>query len=233
MQEIKDKHYCSDIPADVIEELEREYKNENGRITLRSMRCLRNGEVVGKRHYDECDRLIIETPLRDGKQHGKVFTFYENGRVQSAMPYVDGREHGIAKQWDEAGKLMGMYKLTHGTGFDLWRNVGEDGSFYLGEIYAMRAGLPHGFEWWLNEDEASVHHERHWHAGEWHGIERQWNWEGGLRRGYPKYWIHYEQVTKRQYLSAARSDDTLPTFCAEDNLPQRRFPTEIEKLLKR
>jgi hypothetical protein len=225
---MKDKHYRSDIPAEAVAVTVRPYARKGGAIWLRCVECRMQTEIVGKRFYDEHDRLVIEEPLRQGKKHGRVYTFYDNGRVQSAMPYVDGLEHGTARQWDEAGKLMGTYRLVHGTGFDLWRQFREDGSLYLSEIHTMREGLPHGFEWWLNEDEASVHHERHWHAGEWHGIERYWNWEGRLRRGYPKYWIRNRPVTRRQYLSAARRDDTLLPFRAEENRPQRRFPEEIE-----
>ncbi len=62
-------------------------------------------------------------------------------------------------------------------------------------------------------------------------IERVWNLRGRLRRGYPKYWIHEVQVTKRRYVRAAQDDPTLPPFRENENRPGRKFPTEIAELL--
>ena len=39
----------------------------------------------------------------------------------SEVLMVDGREHGVARQW-HAGRLIGWYVMDHGTGVDLWRD---------------------------------------------------------------------------------------------------------------
>jgi hypothetical protein len=70
-------------------------------------------------------------------------------------------------------------------------------------------------------------------AGEYHGIERRWNHRRKLHRGYPKYWVRGEAVTKRQYLKAAKSDKTLPRFRSRDNSPRRQFPPVVQKVLLR
>lgn len=73
-------------------------------------------------------------------------------------------------------------------------------------------------------------HVRHWHQGKVHGIERMWNHEGQLKRGYPKYWIRNQADSKRVYIKAAEKDETLPKVRETENRPERRFPVEIQSL---
>jgi hypothetical protein len=93
----------------------------------------------------------------------------------------------------------------------------------------MKDGQPHGYEWWLNEDQRSVRAERHWHDGRLHGIEREWNRSGRLKRGYPKYHIRGERVSKRAYVKACRKDPSLPIFESADNEPVRCILSAITK----
>jgi hypothetical protein len=95
----------------------------------------------------------------------------------------------------------------------------------------MRRGHRHGFEWWINEDQASVHHELHWREDIAHGIERCWKLKGRLRRGYPKYFVAGQQVIRRQYIKAAARDASLPPFRMAENRPRRVFPSVIARHL--
>lgn len=222
----------SDIPDGATERVIQKYERNMGLIRLERRECISNGQLVGYRCYDDKSRLQIETPLRDGKKHGREIYWYDEGAVLLVEPYYEGKLHGTAKQYDRKGRVVGMYAMVHGTGYDVWRDQIADGPVYVSEIHPMRDGMPHGFEWWLNEDQKSVHEERHWSEGRYHGIEREWHWSGKLRRGYPKYWIGGEAVTKRQYVRAARKEPTLPPFRVKDNSPRRDFPPEIKRLLK-
>src|SRR5262249_7219402 len=152
------------------------------------------------------------------------------GQLLSAEPYENGVPHGTAYQWASDGRLLGTYTLEHGTGLDLWRQAWEDGRVYLAEVHSIRNGLSHGFEWWFFVGRR-LRRERHWQEGTLHGIEREWNFSGGLRRGFPRYWVRGERVTKAKYLKASVVDSTLPAFDVKDNLPYRTFPAEIEKHL--
>jgi hypothetical protein len=96
----------------------------------------------------------------------------------------------------------------------------------------MREGQPHGYEWWLREDQRSVWAERHWWEGQVHGIEREWNAQGRLKRGYPRYYFSGERVSKRAYLRALTVDSNLPAFRVEDNQPQRCFPSRAASALR-
>jgi antitoxin component YwqK of YwqJK toxin-antitoxin module len=205
----------SDIPARVTERIIREFSEERfamgGIIHLEVRECIKNGKVVGERLYDGQGRLQIERPLKDGKKHGREIHWNDDGTLNLIEPYFEGKMHGIAKR-HQNGEVIGTYTMFHGTGYDVWRNQIADGRIYVSEIHSMRDGSKHGFEWRLNEDQKSVHEEKHWYQGSYHGIEREWHWSGKLRRGYPKYWVHGEAVTKRQYVQAAQKDPTLPPF---------------------
>ncbi len=66
----------------------------------------------------------------------------------SATPYRNGVEHGIARQWNEAGRLIGWYRMHHGTGIDLWWWWDESSrQAYVSEAHCMKDGCPHGYEW--------------------------------------------------------------------------------------
>src|SRR5436305_3461473 len=95
----------------------------------------------------------------------------------------------------------------------------------------MCAGKPHGFDWWLTH-EGSLWWEYHWRHFARHGIEREWNADGRLRRGYPRYWVDGERVTRRQYLKAAAHDSSLPPFRPEENQPHRTSPPKIVRHLR-
>lgn len=220
----------SDIPPAATERLVRQYKEEGGCIFYELHECVLKGQVVGERMYAPDGTLIMDTPLKDGQKHGREYTWDEDGALSLIEPYRAGLIHGTAKQYAN-GKVIGTYTFKHGTGLDLWRCVDENGQVFITEIHTLRQGLPHCYEWWLNADQRSVNHERHWLAGTGHGIERYWNEAGKLCRGYPKYWIKDQAVTKRQYLRAAQADKTLPPFREQDNLPRRQFPPEIKRLL--
>src|SRR5262249_25510954 len=121
-----------------------------------------------------------------------------------------------------------------GTGIDLFWNplCGREGNpYYLSEVHYMRDGDWHGYTWWLDQDQASVWVERHYVQGSLHGIEREWNQHGRLRRGLPRYFVNGIRIDKRQYLRAAAADPSLPRFRPEDNSPSRIFPEEIRKHL--
>jgi hypothetical protein len=122
--------------------------------------------------------------------------------------------------------------MVCGTGIDLWRQQRDDGSIYLSEARYLKDGVLHGYEWWMNEDQRTVHGEMHYNGRGFHGIWREWNNQGRLRRGFPQYYVNHQKVTKKRYLKACETDPTLPPFRSEDNDPAREFPPEIAKELQ-
>ncbi len=225
MAAVRSTRFKSQIPRNAVET---RVKGHKGFTELKI-----NGQVVGRRLYNTQGRLIRETSLKNGKRHGLEIECNDDGTLLSTEPYFEERIHGVAKQYGRSGKVIGTYRLVHGTGYDIWRWEWWEGFAPVSEVHSMRDGNPHGYEWWLDADQRSVHHERHWYEGKPHGVERMWNSEKKLRRGYPKYWIHGDPVTKRQYLSAAKLDKSLPRFLKKENSCRRRFPQIIRKTLAR
>lgn len=178
-------------------------------------------ELVFTRYWDDEGQLIQHDSWRGGKRHGPNLSWYDNGVLAAETFYVDGLEHGIARQYDWDGKLIGTYEMDHGTGADLW--YWEAGQLAEERYYC--AGLRHGIERWWGSD-ARIWDEQHYHHGEAHGVFRRWNSRGSLRRGFPKYFVNGAQVTKRQYLRAAAHDPTLPPFRIEENDPTREPPSQ-------
>lgn len=222
----RDRRYKTSIPTNAKPRLTAPCAGSTGTRVEYFVR----GKLVGTRHWDE-GKLELEIPLRDGLRHGVEYTWFFGDWLSSAEPFFEGKPHGVAKQWSATGELLGTYQMVHGTGIDLWRNnIGgrSDAPAYLSEVWYKRDGDLHGFNWWINESQKSVSVERHYFQGQAHGIVREWNLQGRLRRGFPQYFVRGEQVDKRRYLRASAQDPTLPQFQARDNRPQRTFPAEIQ-----
>ena len=63
--------------------------------------------------------------------------------------------------------------------------------------------------------------ELHWRKGRLHGIEREWNPKGRLRRGWPRYFVAGRRLDKRRYLRACAGDTSLPEFRSQDGVSVR------------
>jgi len=223
-------HYKSDIPSGA---QERDIGSLGASASSRTTECVWWGKVVGRRTYALDGALTMEIPLKNGERHGRVYCWCVDGVLLSVEPYVDGKVHGVAKQFDREGRVIGTYRMRHGTGLDRWYSQRPDGSTYVTELYCMQDGLRHGYEWWL-DDRARLWREVHWQAWEKHGIERHWvRWGRGVRqdKGYPKFWIRNEQVIRTQYVQACKTDDSLPAYRKEDESQTRSFPKRIQRLL--
>jgi hypothetical protein len=223
--------YISDIPPEATEHELSAYRQAGDQIFLRTVEYRVGHEVVGTRMFGASGGLALEKPLRDGRPHGRVYEFHESGGLSCLEPYVRGLQHGTCYQWDDDGRLLGRYVLRGGSGLDVWRHRGTNGRVHVSEIRTLRHGLRHGFEWWLFGRQLSS--EVHFVAGKYHGIERSWSVKGTLARGFPRYWVNDVRVTKRQYLSAAREDRSLPTFRHRDNRAKRSLPTTVRAMIDR
>ena len=79
-----------------------------------------------QRDFYRNGQLREEVPLRTGRRHGVVRTWHRNGVLASEEPYYDDLPHGICRQWDENGKLLGQYRMEHGTGVQrAWHDNGR------------------------------------------------------------------------------------------------------------
>lgn len=180
------------------------------------------GDLVVEVSWEENGNPYCAWRHRAGKRHGPQVEWWENGQVSFIEPWVDGVAHGVARHYDEEGKLLLETRYVRGTGVDLWCDLQ---SRTLSEETRIEGGNLRERRWW-NPDERTVHAEEHYAGGQEHGIFRQWNDRGRLRRGFPRYLVRGERVDKRTYVRMAREDASLPPYRAKDDEPRRKLPVE-------
>lgn len=68
------------------------------------------------------EAVSVRRNLRQGVSH----TWHKNGRRATEEHYANGLLHGLCRQWSEAGRLLGKYRMVHGTGIQLsWHDNGK------------------------------------------------------------------------------------------------------------
>jgi hypothetical protein len=71
-------------------------------------------------------QLRERVPIRNGRRHGVIRTWHNNGALATEEHYRCGFLHGLCRQWDEHGKLLGEYKMDRGTGIQRsWYDNGQ------------------------------------------------------------------------------------------------------------
>jgi antitoxin component YwqK of YwqJK toxin-antitoxin module len=219
--------YVSDIPPSAEERVIERY--ESGEI--REAHYFAGDEQVGARLFFEDGSIELESPRRRSLRNGTEYQWDDTGQLRSALPYVDGLEHGLARQWGPRGDELGSYEMRHGTGWDLWRGQRADGSVYLAEARALVGGKRHGPEWLIDEDQRSLHRETRFAAGMEHGILREWNTESELRTGYPRFLLLDREVDREEYEYGRTVDLELPAYDPRDDSPLRRLPPAVARHL--
>jgi len=62
----------------------------------------------------------------EGRIHGVLRRWHKNGVLALEQPHENGVAHGICRQWTEDGKLLGSFKIKHGTGIHRhWHDNGQ------------------------------------------------------------------------------------------------------------
>jgi hypothetical protein len=169
--------------------------------------------------------------VRKGKMHGLSVEWHFDGSVCYVEHWRNGMPHGVARQFDNHGNLLLETRYVNGTGVDLycgscWSKDNHPRTpWRLSEEHRLIDGGRQLTRWW-NSDERTVHGEEQYRAGVPHGVFREWNDAGKLRRGFPRYFVAGKQVTKRCYLAALHQDPSLPPYRARDDKPRRELAAE-------
>jgi len=70
--------------------------------------------------------LAVEEIFSGQKLHGRRRTWHRNGQLATEEHYRDGRLHGLSRQWSEKGRLLGSFRMQHGTGLQKsWHDNGR------------------------------------------------------------------------------------------------------------
>ena len=214
------RNYRSSIPIKAIEAVEDHFENGD----KKSAYFILDGEKAGFRQWSDSGELEFEFAMKHGVKHGREYCFSQNGHPYEVTPYRNGRIHGTGTQWSHEGKVVIQYKLINGIGLDLW--CGNENHTLTEERYCPRDDEVGYLRNW-NDDEKTIWQEYYFFNGKgYHGIWREWNGAGRMRRGFPHYYVNNERVTKRLYLQASKTDRTLPPYEPKEDQPQRKLPKE-------
>ncbi len=75
-------------------------------------------------HYSFCrntrQTCLTLTPYANGLMHGRATSYYPNGDTMSIDDYVNGKELGFRKEWDDSGRLIKLHfrKQENGCFYD-------------------------------------------------------------------------------------------------------------------
>jgi len=216
----------SPIPSRAVERIVQ--RHENG--TRRRSQFLVGEQVIGGRVYDDAGFAYSEWGEKNGQLNGLRLDWYERGILTAATPYRDGLVHGLARQWNREGVLIGRYVMHAGTGWDLWWEENEHGRPFLAEARHYREGVPNGFSW-LFSAAGRLINEAHFYGGIEHGVRREWSESGKLRKGHPRCFVDGHKVNHALYEKAARRESKLPPFSKKDDQSQRDYPAPVAQAL--
>lgn len=145
--------------------------------------------------------LVAEIPWESGKIQGLKKLFHKaNGKVQMEVPYRDGEQHGLAKQYDLPGRLAATIPYVggklHGERIDYWTMTGK-----RHRLIPFRQGKVHGL---VREyhDNGALARERPVRDGLFQGIEKCYDEDGNLSA--TVFWIEDEKVSKEKYDKQAK-----------------------------
>lgn len=214
------KHsYRCPIPAKAKRRIQSKY--QDGSVQVAGFYL--DGELVGRRHWDEEGEMYLEYGIKNGEKHGREYWFMM-GRLDEMTPYRMGTPHGTAMQFDDQGEILVTSVKNNGVGLDLWCCNLEH---TLSEEQYDPAEGELGYRRHWNEDEKTIFEEYFFMSHyAYHGIWRQWNEKGRLRRGFPRYFVRGNQVTRRVYLKDCANDPTLIPYRKSDDSPKRILPQE-------
>lgn len=77
-----------------------------------------------------------------------VRVWHKHGVLANEERYWNGLLPGVCRQWSEAGRLLGKYRMVHGTGVQ--RNWHENGRLQL-EFSTVRGDFSGRYRLWLND----------------------------------------------------------------------------------
>jgi hypothetical protein len=101
-----------------------------------------------ERAFHRNGQLREIVPLRNSRRHGVVRVWHKNGVLANEERYQNGLLHGVCRQWSEAGRLLGKYRMVHGTGVQ--RTWHENGRLQL-DFSTVRGDFSGRYRLWLND----------------------------------------------------------------------------------
>jgi len=171
--------------------------------------------------------LLHEQPLdARGRSHGIEVEWDDSGAVLWCATWVHGSMHGPLMLFDEAGQPALVTEFVHGRGTDLWLSCGR-----VSEVRELVDGRLHGLVRWGDPERPSE--EGYFDRGRRHGIFREWEANGTLRKGFPRYYLRDARVSRRRYELAQAKSSSLRPYIASEDANDREMPIAVREALAR
>jgi hypothetical protein len=172
-------------------------------------------------------RLMHEQPLDpQGLPHGIEIERDDSGAAVWCATWVHGSMHGPVMHFDERGVPVLVTLFVRGRGTDLWMNCGQ-----VSEVRELVDGVPHGVVRWGHPRAPSE--EGHFVRGRRHGIFREWESDGTLRKGFPRFYLDDTRVSRRAYEAAQTADSSLRPYDAREDSNERVTPPAVRDAFAR
>jgi hypothetical protein len=182
---------------------------------------------LGRLIWSRDGALMHEQPLdAQGRAHGIEIEYDDSGAVVWCATWVHGSMDGPVVQLDERGVPVLVTGFEGGRGTDLWMSCGQ-----ISEVRELLDGAPHGLLRWGDPTRPSE--EGYFVRGQRHGIFREWESDGRLRKGFPRYYLDDARVSRRVYEAARVEDPSLRPYVAREDVNRRAMPEAVREALAR
>lgn len=108
-----------------------------------------------ERSFFRHGQLREKTSIRGQVFHGTHRLWHHNGQLALEEHFQDGVLHGVGRQWNERGKLLGSFRLKHGTG--VVRHWFDDGRLQM-EYTLVNGKFTGRSRVWLRDGTLSLEH---------------------------------------------------------------------------
>lgn len=150
---------------------------DDGRLC--AIKTYKNGNIVNLKEYNIHENLIIETPYRNGKEHGAEKHYDKDGNLECVKQYKNGIRHGIETWFYTSGRIK--HDIHFKYGFIEQRN-----QYYRNGVQELlvpyKNGVEHGKAFYRREDGTAIE-----------SIE----YSGGQRNGY-NYIYYKDGITLKE-----------------------------------
>ena len=148
-------------------------------------------EIEQKKFYYPNGKIEAERSYKQGVPHGYHREWHENGILASEICFNYGAPEGVGRQWDKDGNLLFSYKIRNGTGIQK--------------------------VWFADQ---GIRAEISWVNGKMTGRQRTYSIDDGAIMG-DTFWIENEEVSKKYYIEACKTDPNLPRYAKECDKPKK------------
>jgi len=131
--------------------------------------------------------------------------YYPSGKIKSERCFKNGIPHGWHREWHENGVLASEMKLKDCVPDGIAKQWDENGKLMVSFEIKDGTGIE---KTWMPEQ--GLWGETPWVNGKWTGRGRVYLEDGTFFA--EDYWIRNEEVSKKQYLEACKTDPELPHY---------------------